>query len=921
MTRGPGYTPTNWFTGSFQQGGVTVNNWYSNFPPLGATPAVSIAAAEAKRNSPAQRYAEVEGIPGDSVGHPGYNPVYWNYTLQRDNPLPAARKRVQAIFLLEWFCPSAGWGLINPDFMVEIDASQLRVNGTQQLFTHQGGRMLVRPLHNISSAWGIEERGGTTSYRAFLNGRHLPAVVGGSMPADPSWSQYATAAAPLTGCNQYNFVSDFFDVTYDPAVTAPPTHPSPELVREQGWSNGSINLTGGNVTVRIYSNQQGNTPAATAKLQEFTFNFPAAPNTPAPILCISTQQTNDYQNSDGSWAIRRPVPPPYWWAFHVYGAIGRSATSPHNTFFTGAGDELGGRFRHIGAETGDWGRRYGTYLYDDPLDEIRYFREVSSRYNPPSSTPQLRFRGNLAIAEDSIQSIILKHGDGRLIMAQYDVPIDDFEPHRFYGQRRMAHNIVFANRSDGPGYDRGYDQLGMRMVSGAPYNEGFVPDQPYTSEMSTAVNKYGDFDRGVSTQADGAYINKPDEGNTYSIVTSTGEPAVPYYTDGWRGWSGGETYFSPNRQISSPGMFGSLPTGVFQDNTTPAIRGKTKEAWRTLLFRPSIWTQAQSTSATARHLGAPATLTWASAAVVATAPPQRTNNGGVNPPDYLLMDFYWMPVVEPYAISEGATTSGKINLNYQMVPFRHIKRATGLHAVMKSEIITALHTQTDANDYIRRPGGTIPTGMNQRWFWRAGNNTTYGRKYWHREIDIPATLRLFDERFSSGYAFISPAQICEMHLLPKRMDASDVNVPATWSTSLVHTTSGHQAVARTDSIHYFWNQHKLTGENLRERPYANMYPRLTTRSNTYTVHVRAQVIRKARSTQPNVFDPESDSVTAEYRGSTVIERYLDQKDPGLLDLDYAPAGTFSAGYVTTIMNRPSLESFHRFRILSQKKFN
>ncbi len=36
--------------------------------------------------------------------------------------------------------------------------------------------------------------------------------------------------------------------------------------------------------------------------------------------------------------------------------------------------------------------------------------------------------------------------------------------------------------------------------------------------------------------------------------------------------------------------------------------------------------------------------------------------------DYLLLDLFSMPVVEPYPISEPLSTAGRINMNYQIVP-------------------------------------------------------------------------------------------------------------------------------------------------------------------------------------------------------------------------------------------------------------
>jgi hypothetical protein len=77
----------------------------------------------------------------------------------------------------------------------------------------------------------------------------------------------------------------------------------------------------------------------------------------------------------------------------------------------------------------------------------------------------------------------------------------------------------------------------------------------------------------------------------------------------------------------------------------------------------------------------------------------------------------------------------------------------------------------------------------------------------------------------------------------------------------------------------------LTGDNLRELPYAQLYGRLTTRSNSYTVHVRVQVLQKLRNDpQQNVWKEGTDLVLGDWRGSYEIERYLDPTakapDPG-----------------------------------------
>ncbi len=70
----------------------------------------------------------------------------------------------------------------------------------------------------------------------------------------------------------------------------------------------------------------------------------------------------------------------------------------------------------------------------------------------------------------------------------------------------------------------------------------------------------------------------------------------------------------------------------------------------------------------------------------------RTHPGAMNPPDHYLLDLFNMPIVEPYAISEPLSEAGKINLNYQIVPFTYIHRATAVYAAMKGELMRCIRT-------------------------------------------------------------------------------------------------------------------------------------------------------------------------------------------------------------------------------------
>ncbi|MFO1485303.1 MAG: Verru_Chthon cassette protein A [Verrucomicrobiaceae bacterium] len=846
-----GYVPPNWRGGGWGNSGA----WYSNFPPLTG------ANQDPKNGFYKSRYPtthQLEGLPGDNPNHPGYNPMNWNWTLDKDTPLENNVKRVQATFLLEWFCPSTGWTLINPNIAIEVDASSLKIGG-KSMFPVNNGKTLIRPFKHMSNANGVYQRGGTISYRAFLQERKLPAVAKGvngntsgsilfadtRIPGNDSthYGTYATRSDALKGCNQYNLVSDFLDVP--------------------GGDTGTIPFSGGTVVVKILTNDS--TPKL---LQTFNFKFPAS-QFPSPLLAQKNEDTSWGQNSDGTWWVHQPVPAPYWWSFHSDGALGRDKNGAITTTAADPATRMGGRFRYVGNEIGSYGDLPNTGTYN---------------------------RGNLVVPDDTLQSLVLRHGDPRLTMGQYVVPDTEFEQHRYYGKQRLAHNIVLRNWSEGPGLDRGDDKKGWRLVKDANYHSAFVPDHPYSPATGAGLQKYGDFDRGISNQTDGAYINKPDEGNTYSKSNiNTGEQLVPYFTDPWVTWVGGSTYFSPNRQVASPGMFGSLPTGVHQAGGSGGMK---REPWRTLLFRPQTWSSKQGQQF---HIGAPKVLKGYGTSGL---PIQ-----GIDPPDYLFMDFFWMPVVEPYAISEPGSTAGKINMNYQMAPFRHIRRATGLAAVMKNELLTAV-AHSDANFYLRRPGGA-PTNKGQTWFWKDDTSSS-GKKYWHRQIDVEATLKLFDERFRAGFAFISPAQICEMYLLPKQANSSDTLVPAKWPDNI----KGLLKNGGSDSILKFWENHAVTAENLKERPYTNMYPRLTTRSNTFQIHMRVQTLKKARSTDPTMFVDGKDTVTAEYRGSAVLERYLDLNDPALdassKAIDYAVGNPLSKG---------TLDDLHRFRIIGQKRFD
>lgn len=350
----------------------------------------------------------------------------------------------------------------------------------------------------------------------------------------------------------------------------------------------------------------------------------------------------------------------------------------------------------------------------------------------------------------------------------------------------------------------------------------------------------GDWDTGWGDQKDGAYINKPDEADTQ---LNTGMPYTTGYKRGAESATG--AYFSPNRMIPSPLMFGSLPTGV-QRNLP----------WQTLLFHPRPEDPSHPGNGT-------------------PAKPALGTSYSL-PPDHLIADLFWMPVVEPYAISQPFSTSGKINLNYLIAPFTHIKRATGIHAAMKSTKFAAV------------PVGELAGYKNTGQYGNGSNVMPTFIPNRRRNIDMTKTLVAFEEKFKNNDLFRSASQICEVNLVPPEV------------------TPASPTVAETNvAMAAFWNNNQLTGDNLREKPYVDLYSRLTTKSNAFNVHFRVQVLKKSRSTSPTTWDERKDQVMNESRGSSIIERYIDLASTTLPD--FAQAGA------------PSLDNYYKFRVLSTKK--
>ena len=427
---------------------------------------------------------------------------------------------------------------------------------------------------------------------------------------------------------------------------------------------------------------------------------------------------------------------------------------------------------------------------------------------------------------DTVFAMAPAHGDTRLVMAR-QAENDQFAPVVNTAQASMRHRF-FGGSTTQPGSAADTKVLGFATVS----SEAQKPNLPKNSDITVNTPlTYGDFDSGTAVTPDGAFINYADES-----VPPNNDSLTPYFANLSLDNKIVANWHSPNRKIASPVAFGSLPQAAVQN-----------KPWQTLLFRPSGSTPHPGSRG--RDLDGTADATKA--------------------PDHAWLDLFWMPIVEPWAISETYSTAGKINLNHQIAPFTYIERTTALQALLRTERIPAV---SSVNNFY---GGNFTKNP----------STAYsGTKEIVLSMNVPETLLAIQQKNpSSGLYrnYVSASEICEVPLIPTGTTYANINS--------------------------FWSNNQLTSDNLRELPYNNIYPRLTTKSNTYTVHYRVQMLKKLPGGDQTTWDESKDKVASELRGSTLIERFL---DPNATYPDYATAFSTSA----------SLETLYRFRVLQRSQF-
>jgi uncharacterized protein (TIGR02600 family) len=420
-------------------------------------------------------------------------------------------------------------------------------------------------------------------------------------------------------------------------------------------------------------------------------------------------------------------------------------------------------------------------------------------------------------------------------LARSSVPSEAFQPHpNANGTNRTAFlgmlNLGWQMGGSGPfgklvpgalyhspSYPVGPDNI---PYIAPPLNQPAVPSGLSGAFASNNATVPGDWDNGMAFVMDGPYINKPDDGNQLGIGTDT-----PYFDTGWKTALISD-FFSPNRMIPSAGMFGSLPTGVLS-----------ARPWQTLLFRPG----------------------------------PTGHKGLESPRDHLLLDLFWMPVVEPYAISEPFSTAGKVNLNYQIQPFTYIDRKTPLLSVLDSERVAKVK-KSDANKYKRLTDGI-------------GSNARLPLNL----SEADGTLRQFKEKFAANDIFKSHTEICDIFLVPQG---------SSWA---------NDAAARTA---WYGDDFALVGDNTRERPYANLLGRVTTKSNTFTVYYTVQALKNPVNLPQDTWNESKGVVLSEYRGNTTLERYINPNDTRIPD--YATNNA-------TIGTDP-LDRYYNWRVIQQTQF-
>lgn len=488
---------------------------------------------------------------------------------------------------------------------------------------------------------------------------------------------------------------------------------------------------------------------------------------------------------------------------------------------------------------------------------------------------------------DIVISMVPNHGDFRLLAGRihhsqgHEIPgssnrareFPTFVAHPNFGTARLAHSLteplpasIRAIRGFAPtthpglsAIDDGYFARGAALPDGTPstpihYDPGSLPDFP-VKPWSGVTSTVGMF-------------HPIDSSSLQLGAIRGGQPMLSPMTQAFAATRYDSTPSQPAvsfRGAAQPDATGDFDNGLAATMDGPYINApdpgdsRAAASGGTPYFEglDQPWVANPGTFSPYRHVASAMMLGSLPTGVLSNVPwqtllfrpdPHRgtpaAHFGSTGWPDHLVADFFRMPVVKPsssvdwnepmttWMPSDAFSTEGRININPQLIPFFHVQRTTALHALFKAQKLLALPDEA---------GPIFKTGA--------------GVRPWRRHIDATETLRQWADRFASGDVFRTSSEIATQWLVPEGV--------------------------RLENVPHFWARHRLTGDNSKERPYANIYPHLTTKSLTYDLHIVAEPILKSLDTPADTFVSGTDSVGPRHRRSITIQGRIDPQHPGM----------------------------------------
>jgi uncharacterized protein (TIGR02600 family) len=509
-------------------------------------------------------------------------------------------------------------------------------------------------------------------------------------------------------------------------------------------------------------------------------------------------------------------------------------------------------------------------------------RVITQRFTPTNTQGELR----LPIIQrgDIVRSMVLNAqgptgADTRLLAAQRDVFLSEdsssephFITHPDYSpagvplseappQAQSLRDAAYLSTGQygGPMLQPTVTASGQ-LLPGVTFARQATPNAPVTLHGAMQIaaghdagGRLGDWESGMGILEDGASVNR-----FHSFTSSSFSRSGAIVDD------------ARPPPLTTAVAFGALPSGVYGDahNTTP-------RPWQTLLFCPNPAGRTSSSSESGRFDSS-----------------HQDHPGFATPRDHLWLEFFWQPVTAPRPLSSEFATQGKVNLNFQIQPWTWLRRSTAIHGALHGVRLTALPTAALTSTAENAKGHLDGSPLDVQFRYR---------------IDPDKTLAAFEARFDAGDLFRTASEVCDMFLVPSRIighnydsDSSTPRDPTNLSASDMTTWWNGEQTHLTDAF-------EATGDNLREAPYSQIYPRVCTQSNVFKLHYRVQSIQKARSVPEDTFDSTRDRISADRRGSHLIERR------------YKPSAT--PRDPVTEADAPSLHTQQEFRSILHETFS